>query len=221
MKIETEENDKKEATSDNVSSKPSTETLSDKRIDYACKNFKKINKSGNEKFTKLDKWLKKESNIFQKELIYTPKQFMKYKKGTIVKVDFGINIGCELSHTHFAIVMDNEDNCYKETISVIPLTSKPGDYKIDLGFLLFDAFIDKMNMELENADSDVDIDEIKKLIIEYSKYKKLTFANVSQFRCISKNRILYPLNKHDLVGKTRVAKNITDKLTSGLIDLYF
>ena len=193
---------------------------SDKRIEYACENFKKIRNSGNEKFKQLDVWLKKESNIFTKELNYTPSRFMKYKKGTIVKVDFGINIGCELSKKHFAIVMDNDDNFYKETIAVIPLTSKGGNNKMDLGSLIFDEFINKMNKEIDLVNDENDVKELKELIIEYSKYKKLTYANLSQFRCISKNRILYPINKHDLVGKSRVSKSVMNKLTQELFSMY-
>ncbi len=197
-----------------------TTSYSDKRIDYACDNFKKVRNSGNDKFKQLDVWLKKESNIFTKELNYTPARFMKYKKGTIVKVDFGINIGCELSKKHFAIVMDNDDNFYKETIAVIPLTSKGGSNKMDLGSLIFDEFINKMNKEIDLVNDENDVKELKELIIEYSKYKKLTYANLSQFRCISKNRILYPINKHDLVGKSRVSKAVMDKLTQELFSMY-
>lgn len=196
------------------------EVIPNKRIDYACKKFKKVRNSGDEKFNQLDIWLKKESNIFTKELNYTPTRFMKYKKGTIVKVDFGINIGCELSKTHFAIVMDNNDNIHKETITVIPLTSKGGNNKIDLGSLIFDEFINKMKKEIDSVNSEDDIKELKELIIEYSKYKKLTYANLSQFRCISKNRILYPINKHDLVGKSRVSKSVIEKLTQELFSMY-
>lgn len=196
------------------------EVIPNKRIDYACKKFKKVRNSGDEKFNQLDIWLKKESNIFTKELNYTPTRFMKYKKGTIVKVDFGINIGCELSKTHFAIVMDNNDNIHKETITVIPLTSKGGNNKIDLGSLIFDEFINKMKKEIDSVNSEDDIKELKELIIEYSKYKKLTYANLSQFRCISKNRILYPINKHDLVGKSQVSKNVIEKLTQELFSMY-
>ena len=197
-----------------------TTSNSDKRIDYACDNFKKVRNSGNEKFKQLDVWLKKESNIFTKELNYTPSRFMKYKKGTIVKVDFGINIGCELSKKHFAIVMDNDDNFYKETIAVIPLTSKGGNNKMNLGSLIFDEFINKMNKEIDLVNDENDVKELKELIIEYSKYKKLTYANLSQFRCISKNRILYPINKHDLVGKSRVSKSVMNKLTQELFSMY-
>ena len=195
-------------------------TVSDKRIDFACENFKKVRNSGSEKFKQLDIWLKKESNIFNNELAHTPSKFMKYKKGTIVKVDFGINIGCELSNKHFAIVMDNDDNFYKETVSVIPLTSKGGNNKVDLGSLIFDEFINKLNKEIDLVTDDEDIKELKELIIEYSKYKKLTYANISQFRCISKNRILYPINKYDLVGKSKVSKNIMYKLTQELFCMY-
>lgn len=205
--------------------KTEIEDISEKRIDDACLNFKKVQKSGNVKFKTLDNWLKKESKIYLKEIEYIPNTYMKYKKGTIVKVNFGINIGSELSNSHFAIIMDNNDNYHKETVSVIPLTSKGGPGKIDLGTLIFDEFIKKMNKEIENLDNSTnlekDVKEIKELIEEYKKYRKLTFANVSQFRCISKNRIIYPKNKHDLIGKTKISKEIIEKLSIELMELFF
>lgn len=200
------------------------ETISEKRIDSACSTFKKVHSTKNEKFKSLDIWLKKEAKIYLKETEYVPKSYMKYKKGTIIKADFGINIGSELSNSHFAIIMDNNDNYYKETVSVIPLTSKGGVGKTDLGTLIFDEFIKKMNKEIDNLDNsknfDEDVKEIKELIKEYKKYRKLTYANISQFRCISKNRIIYPKNKHDLIGKTKVSKDIIEKLSVELMMLY-
>ena len=71
-----------------------------------------------------------------------------------------------------------------------------------------------MKKEIDSVNSEDDIKEL------YGKYKKLTYANISQFRCISKNRILYPINKHDLVGKSQVSKNVIEKLTQELFSMY-
>lgn len=188
---------------------------SEKRIHNACKKFINIQKQNTQKFKDLDLWLLKKSNIFEKELTYKPKTFMKYKRGTIIKVDFGINIGCELSNIHFAIVMDNNDNIYKETIAVIPLTSKSGNYKIDLGSLIYDEFLKKINVNDKKNN-----EEINELLQEYKKYNKKTYANVSQFKCISKNRIIYPKNNYDIIGKTRISKEVMNKLNLELQKLY-
>ncbi|MGQ7423694.1 hypothetical protein ACTGVR_04145 [Streptococcus suis] len=46
--------------------------------------------------------------------------------GTLVYVDFGINFGSEFSAPHYAITLSKEDRKNQNTITVIPLTSKPG-----------------------------------------------------------------------------------------------
>ena len=56
------------------------------------------------------------------------KFFPKFKRGTIVYVKFGINIGSELSGNHFAIVLDKYDKVTKSTLTVVPLSSKNNKY---------------------------------------------------------------------------------------------
>lgn len=107
-----------------------------KKIDKSCENYKYSYYSKQAKFIKLGNWLEKESTIFKNEA--DRKQFNKpnFKRGEIIKVDFGINIGSELSNTHFAIVLNSDDNNYVDNIIVIPLTSKPGYKRIYLGNIL-------------------------------------------------------------------------------------
>ena len=113
------------------------------KIDKACITFKNVNKSKIDKFNKLDTWLYKESNIFNNEVKLNKnnftKHYPKFKRGQIIKVDFGINIGSELSHTHFAIVLNSDDTIKNDNITVIPITSKIGYKKIYLGKILKEA----------------------------------------------------------------------------------
>ena len=106
------------------------------KIDLACNTFKKVQKSGFEKFNKLDEWLEKESNIFDGETQNIQNQFLKYKRGQILKIDFGVNVGTELSHTHFAIVINDDDTISTDNITVLPLTSKSGYKRVNLGHLI-------------------------------------------------------------------------------------
>ena len=62
--------------------------------------------------------------------------YLRYDYGQIIKVDFGINIGTELSHTHFAIVLNQDDTIKTDNITVLPLTSKNGYKRINLGNLI-------------------------------------------------------------------------------------
>lgn len=107
----------------------------------------------------------KESNIFEKETKINKTTFKKLRRGQIVKVDFGINIGAELCHTHFAIVIDKSDSIYSDNISVVPITSKVGTNRVNLGKLLHSIYPNSL------------------------KYTLNCYANVSQIKTISKTRI--------------------------------
>ena len=119
------------------------------KIDIACKNYKDLKNSGISKYMKIDNWLYKESNIFKTEIKEIKKRYPKFRRGEIIKVDFGINIGCELSNTHFAIVLNADDNFYTDNITILPITSKKGYKRISLGKLLEKAIpnTDKYNLQ--------------------------------------------------------------------------
>lgn len=97
-----------------------TKELIQDKIDSACINFKKVKNSDIDKFNKLDIWLEKESSIFNNETKHTKViKYPNFKRGQIIKVDFGINIGSELSHTHFAIVLNDDDTNLNDNITVL------------------------------------------------------------------------------------------------------
>ena len=146
-------------------------TLTKDKIDTACTNFKKVHKSGKQKFKKLDDWLEKESNIFCNEIKQKNYKYPRYSYGQIIKVNFGINIGTEFSHTHFAIVLNTDDTEHTDNLTVLPLTSKPGYKRVKLGNLI-------------------------KNISSLVKYQNTTYGVIPQITTISKSRILYTNSKH-------------------------
>lgn len=134
------------------------------KIDESCRDYKYAYNSKHKKFLKLGNWLKKESSIFKNETknkIYNNPNF---KQGEIIKVDFGINIGSELSNTHFAIVLNSDDNNNVDNITVLPLTSKPGYKRIFIGNIL-------------------------KPFTNNKKYQKNSYALITQVTTISKKKI--------------------------------
>ncbi len=134
------------------------------KIDESCSDYKSAYNTKHKKFLKLGNWLEKESSIFKNEAenkIYNKPNF---KRGEIIKVDFGINIGSELSNTHFAIVLNNDDNNNVDNITVLPLTSKPGYKRIYIGNVLKPFTNDK-------------------------KYQKNSYALITQITTISKKKI--------------------------------
>jgi len=135
------------------------------KIDEACNRYKKIQNTGISKFIKLDDWLNKESSIFESEISNNKKTMPKFQRGEIIKIDFGINIGSELSHTHFAIVLNSDDTFSNDNITIIPITSKNGYKRIPLGKIL------------------------KKAMPKTEKYNLKCYAYLTQIKTISKKRI--------------------------------
>ena len=133
------------------------DTETKNNIDIACDNYKQINGKG--KFLKLDEWLLKESETFKDENNNISQIYLKYKRGQVIKVNFGVNIGTELSHTHFAIVLNSDDTRLTDNITVVPLTSKNGYKRINLGNLVSNKFAS-------------------------SKYDNTTYAYITQIKTI-------------------------------------
>ncbi|HBK5318347.1 TPA: type II toxin-antitoxin system PemK/MazF family toxin, partial [Enterococcus faecium] len=64
------------------------------------------------------------------------KNYRVYKRGTIVYVDFGVNVGYELSGNHFAIVLNNKDNSKNGVVCVVPISSKKKSNYVSVGKIL-------------------------------------------------------------------------------------
>lgn len=134
------------------------------KIDDSNINYKYAYNSKFIKFNWLGNWLEKQSTIFKSEANKKKNNKPNFKRGEIIKVDFGINIGSELSNTHFAIVLNSDDNNSVDNITVLPLTSKKGYKRLYLGNLLKSFKNDK-------------------------KYNKDSYALITQITTISKNKI--------------------------------
>ena len=134
------------------------------KIDESNENYKYAYNTYFPKFKWLGNWLEKQSSIFRNEANKKKNNKPNFRRGEIIKVDFGINVGSELSNTHFAIVLNNDDNNSVDNITVLPLTSKNGYKRLFLGDLLKTFKNDK-------------------------RYDKNTYALITQITTISKNKI--------------------------------
>lgn len=102
-------------------------------FDEANRLFKKVKRTGKKKYTYLHKWTYNKAVHLEKETHFTNKQNQKvFKRGAIVYVDFGVNIGSEFSMPHFAVVLNKADNSGNEKLTVVPLTSKKHEHTIEL-----------------------------------------------------------------------------------------
>lgn len=159
-------------------------------------------------------WIKDFSNYHDDEKTFDTTTLKVFKRGDIVKVNLGFNVGNELGGLHYCVVINKHDNPYSGTLNVIPLSSIKEDkiYNpktcIDLGdelFLLLSQKyskesdkIDKALEDLSNEDKrNVDkikyllkkLDYLQKIAEEIKRMKHGSIAYIHQITTISKQRI--------------------------------
>lgn len=177
------------------------------------------------KFTYLDDWLLKKSNLLLEEtnLIQNKenKNYKKYERGTIIKVDFGVSLGSEMSQIHFAIILNNYDNFKNNILTVIPLTSTKSKFNLNLNSLITDLIIEieqeiKRLGNIENIKEKIKLTKLHNVLNYYKTNKKNTFACCSLITTISKTRILSPINEYDIIGRKKCSKEIMDLIDNDI-----
>lgn len=68
-------------------------------------------------------WLKDYTHFINFEENFDPTRNIAYKRGNIVKLNFGFNIGSEYGGLHYGVVLDNHNAHNSPVVTVIPLTS--------------------------------------------------------------------------------------------------
>ncbi|MCM1556799.1 MAG: type II toxin-antitoxin system PemK/MazF family toxin [Anaeroplasma bactoclasticum] len=130
-----------------------------KLLDEANKRFKNIvsdiQNPKKEKFKNLGNNVNQLSKMFKREIEKSKGQsvkYAKYKYGTIVMVNFNINVGDELCGNHFAIVLTNEDSPYSSMLTILPLSSKNKSNRMSLGELISGIIYNEIIKKSEEID---------------------------------------------------------------------
>lgn len=72
---------------------------------------------------KLCYWLQDYMTFLNFEKYFSPNHLRRYKRGEIIKVHLGYNIGSEEGGLHYAVILDKNNSLNAPTITVVPLTS--------------------------------------------------------------------------------------------------
>lgn len=203
--------------------------------------IKHIELSEYKKSNLLAYWIKDFSKYHDEEKTFSPSSLKHFKRGDIVKVNLGFNIGNELGGLHYCIVINNNDTINSGTLNVIPLSSIKENkiYNnstcINLGDELYSLLTEKYNLEftktmsefnkiksLENISTDAimnlskKINYLKKLETELSNMKHGSIAYVHQFTTISKQRIF----KTPILSGIKLSSTSLDKLDEKIKKLF-
>lgn len=75
------------------------------------------------KADKLCYWLEDWTTFLKFEPNFVPNKLKRYKRGEIIKVHLGFNVGSEEGGLHYAVVLDKDNALNSPIITIVPLTS--------------------------------------------------------------------------------------------------
>jgi|GEM_PF-1249349 hypothetical protein len=186
------------------------------------------------KFRSFESWELAKSKRLLFEISREKNTYRRFPRGSIVKVDFGVNIGGEFSEQHFAITLNKKDNMYNNILTVIPLTSKKHNDSISLKSLIVDMYLESLEKESKELTKEINnsqsitaerskeflerIDDIKKILDYYSTLKdNFSYALVNQIRTVSKLNVLPPINKYDIVNSAICSEGAMIKIDKAIV----
>lgn len=184
-------------------------------------------------------WINDFAEYHDNERTFTPENLRNFKRGDIIKVNLGFNIGNELGGLHYCIVLNKNDNPKSGLLNIVPLSSakENKDYNkhtcIDLGdelyFSLEKKFVTeltKTNNELQKVPDTLDaelsfkmfkkIEYLKKIQKEISKMKHGSYALIHQITTISKQRIFVT----PILSGIKISSNSLDLIDKKIKQLY-
>lgn len=181
-------------------------------------------------------WMNDFANYHDEERTFDTTKMICFKRGSIIKVNLGFNIGHELGGLHYCVVLDKFDNPKNGTLNVIPLTSKKNKKypksSIDLGNEIYDTLNSLYSEEvkkLSNKYTDIwslpsekvaqftsDFEYVKKIKDEISKMKIGSIALINQITTISKQRIF----DDEILRKVRLSSDSLTLLDNGIIKFF-
>lgn len=105
--------------------------------------------NNNRKIKYLPEWLDFYTTQLLEENKNNTRSYPTYRRGTIVYVNLGSNIGNEFSGNHFCVVLDKKDNPKKSTLTVVPLSSKSSQHYTHLTSSIFDITLNELKNKLK------------------------------------------------------------------------
>ena len=117
------------------------------------------------KADKLSYWFREYVSYIKKERDFDYTRLQNYKRGDILKVNFGFRIGSELGGLHYCVVIDNRTYQKSTTLTVVPLTSlkertdisKLPKTSVFLGSDFYDKVSEKLNDSTQKLKKTLDI----------------------------------------------------------------
>lgn len=116
-------------------------------------------------------WLESYSQYLLNEEKFDYTTIPRYKRGDIISVNFGFNVGSEHGGLHYAIVLDNDNRQSSPVITVIPLSSGKEVDTYERDVYLGNELYEKLNAKYNklNAQINEDLNNLCKTISVLAK----------------------------------------------------
>lgn len=178
-------------------------------------------------------WLRDYRNYIKNESKFNSVHTPPFRRGNIVNINFGFNLGSELGGLHYAIVIS--DSIPKNPMLIVaPMTSLKPHHQLN-GCEIFidnqlflqlkskqDALVQTLKHQLatftdkEPNDTVDDIisklDQLQKIKKQIQKLKNGSIINISQICAISKMRVIDPQSPLDVFYNISVSSDVLDKI---------
>lgn len=140
----------------------------------------------------LSYWLENFIDYIKDETTFNPQELISYKRGDVIKLNFGFNVGSEHGGLHYAVVLDNNNLHSSPVVTVVPLSSGTAGstYQRDvfLGQELYIKLNAKNKLLMENTVQK--IDESSKLLealnFTFKRYRRKYTSSYIIYRRTSK-----------------------------------
>lgn len=124
----------------------------------------------------VSKWIKDYVKYLKFEEHFDPIKNITYKRGNIIKVNFGFNVGAELGGVHYAVVLDNDNKHSSATVTVAPMSSvKPNkpvhQNNLNIGSEFYNILDSRLN--ILSAELNKELFAVQKYINLFDELKKI------------------------------------------------
>ncbi|MGP1411515.1 MAG: type II toxin-antitoxin system PemK/MazF family toxin [Peptoanaerobacter stomatis] len=125
-------------------------------------------------------WLKDYTNYLKNESKFNPIYIPKFKRGSIVEINMGFNIGSEYGGVHYGIVLNKKDTKENPNLTIIPMSSKNTNIhktEVDLGNEFYNIVNQKIKLLSTQCDNYIADLESKLKILDMKDFNSLEDYN--------------------------------------------
>lgn len=103
-------------------------------------------------------WIKQYSKYLVDEEHFDYSRIPRFKRGDILKVNFGFNIGSEQGGLHYAVVLDNDNKKSSPVVTVLPLSSGKQEDVYERDVFLGNELYKKLKIKHDNLKNEIEKD---------------------------------------------------------------